>query len=231
MPRIKRLLFNGVACHIMARGNNRQTIFHDDQDFRFFLCLLRECKKEFPFEIFHYCLMPNHIHLVCRVLNATDFVKAMKKLFQNYSQRYVARRSYVGHVWQGRYKSLLIGGDRYLLACGRYIELNPVRAGLVRKPEDYPWSSYKSYVNETHDSLVKPSPLFETLGHTMEKRRVNYAKWVDEGLVSSQLLMRANFVGSRSSIRDMEKRLGVKGTALIRGRPKKKGSVPFILNA
>ena len=136
-----RIQTAGLIRHVMARGNGRMQIFLDDVDYRLFIFLLGEVIEEYDLECWNYCLMPNHYHATIRPTrpNLSD---AIRLLNSKYAQAWNRRHKRVGHVFQGRFKDQIVQNDSYLAALCRYIALNPVRAALVEKPEDWPWSSY-----------------------------------------------------------------------------------------
>jgi len=140
MPRTARKLIDNGIYHVMLRGHNRAKLFESCEDYRRFLSTLSRYKKKFPFNLYHYCLMPNHIHLLIKIGAAENLPKLMSCVSLSYS--HYSRKVYdrVGYIFQGRYKSLLIEDDSYLLDCGRYIEKNPVRAEIARDAADYEWS-------------------------------------------------------------------------------------------
>lgn len=174
MPRTARNLLDGGTYHVLTRGNNGQPVFHHDTDFTRYLYLLAEYTQQHQLKIFHYALMPNHVHLVMQISQGEALSKAMLGLNLTYSLFYRKRYRYHGHLWQGRFKSLFIERDDYLLACGRYVELNPVRAGLVQDPAIYAWSSYRAYAIGAENPLVTRSPIYESLGLTASERQYQY---------------------------------------------------------
>ena len=142
MPRRARLSLPGVPWHIIQRGNNRSVCFHAEDDYQFYLHYLKEFADKFGCALHAYVLMTNHVHLLLTPARDDSAALMMKHLGQRYVQ-YVNRtyrRS--GTLWEGRFRSCLTQSEDYVLACYRYIELNPVRAGMVLKPQDYRWSSY-----------------------------------------------------------------------------------------
>lgn len=145
MPRPNRPDAPGATHHIIARGNRKQDIFLDGSDYRTFLKLLGELATELEWSVFSYCLMPNHYHLLLRTKHA-NLASGMRRLNSRYSQRANWRHENVGHMFQGRYKSFLVEEDRYLQVLLRYIALNPVKAGLVAKPEDWQWSNHGTFL-------------------------------------------------------------------------------------
>ncbi len=162
----------------MTRGNNRNTVFRSDDDYQYYLDLVARFKLEHPFDLFHYCLMPSHTHFQIQTIHAKDFSVFIKKLNLAYFHHYKQEYGWVGHFWQDRYKSQAIGKDAYFIQCGKYIELNPVRAGLVERPEDYRYSSYHYYSDseEKLDYLITSDFLYEEIGKDAPERQVNYRK-------------------------------------------------------
>lgn len=145
MPRPLRADFAGATHHIIARGNRKQEIFLDASDYRKFLTLLGEIADELSWSVLSYCLMPNHYHLLLRTKDA-NLASGMRRLNSRFSQSANWRHENVGHLFQGRYKSFLVEEERYLMALLRYIALNPVKAGLTQKPEDWQWSNYATFL-------------------------------------------------------------------------------------
>ncbi|MFH0928137.1 MAG: transposase, partial [bacterium] len=138
MPRIARsYILGGDAYHVICRGNNREQIFRSDDDFLFFLNIVRKVKINHHFLLYHYVLMTNHIHFVLRPSDPELLAKIMQSINLRYSIYYKNKYNRIGHLWQDRYISLVIKDDSYLSTCGIYIELNPVRAGIVKAPEEY----------------------------------------------------------------------------------------------
>lgn len=170
MARLPRIVVPGQALHIIQRGNNRQPCFFAHDDYRFYLDCLTDAARRHGTHVHAYVLMTNHVHL----LLTPESEPAPSMMLQSVGRRYVRyinrvyRRS--GTLWEGRYKSTLIDSDRYLLTCSRYIELNPVRAQMVRKPEDYPWSSYRSNTDGPTEPVITPHPLYLALGATQPAR-------------------------------------------------------------
>ncbi len=159
MPRSARLVATDLPHHVIMRGNNRRHVFHDDADQLKYLSLLAQVKKKFGFKLYHYVLMGNHVHLLIEVAARNELAAVMQGINQRYSLWYKKKYGFVGHLWQGRYASFIIDTDAYLLTCGIYIELNPVRAGIVERPEDYPWSSYHAYAFDKDEPLIDDNPL------------------------------------------------------------------------
>ena len=164
MPRMARIAPPGHVFHVLTRGNNRQDVFLDTEDYQAYLEILNRYKEKFECKIYHYCLMTNHVHLVLETLaEGGGLAEVMKGINLSYAQHYKRRYDHIGHFWQDRFKSILISKDRYLLACGSYVELNPVRAGLVKGPRNYRWSSYNSYAYGKEDAVVDEHPIYQGL--------------------------------------------------------------------
>ena len=178
MPRKPRQLLDGGYYHLIARGNNRLFIFSKPGGYEYFKNLLAASKGKFEWKLSHYCLMANHIHLLGQMGKGEDLPKLMQYLLFEYSRWYRKGCDYVGHLWQGRYKSPLIERESYFLECGRYIERNPIRAGIVKCAEDYPWSSYRHYAYGQKDTLIDDDPYYEVLGSDKLVRQKFYRKFV-----------------------------------------------------
>lgn len=174
MPRPPRLLLSHSYYHIMTRGNNRHNVFENDEDFNYFLDLIDRFKKDHPFDLFHYCLMNNHVHMLVKTNKANDFSTFMKKLNLAYFHHYQKNYKWVGHFWQDRFKSQPVGKDEYFIQCGKYIELNPVRAGIIKDPKDYKYSSYNYYAKGGNNSLLTKDIFYEEIGETNKERQKAY---------------------------------------------------------
>ncbi|MCK9572398.1 MAG: transposase [Candidatus Omnitrophica bacterium] len=141
-----RLLVENAYYHVYIRGNQKQKVFLDEEDFEFYLAQLYRYKLKYSFHIYGYCLMPNHIHLVGEPETAKKLSKFMQCLHRSYTSYFNNKYGKVGHLWQGRFKSKVINKDNYAVNCINYVELNPVRAGIVANPGDYKFSSYRGRV-------------------------------------------------------------------------------------
>jgi putative transposase len=187
MARLPRLTLPGYPHHVIQRGNNRQAIFASPADHQRLLDLLRDNAVRFGVAIHAYVLMDNHFHLLASPQTADALPKMMQAVGRSYVRYFNDSQGRSGTLWEGRYKSTLIQTDRYLLPCMAYIDLNPVRAGLVEQAAAYPWSSYGHYIGRVLDRLVTPHPLYWALGNTPFAREAAYAELVRAGL-SAQLL-------------------------------------------
>lgn len=183
MPRPPRLLLPQSFYHVMTRGNNRNQVFRCDSDYLHYLELIEKYKQDLPFDLYHYCLMPNHIHLLVKTKNADGFSLFMKKLNLSYFHYYRKLYDWVGHFWQDRFKSQPVGKDEYFLQCGKYIELNPVRAHIVDKPEDYSYSSYTYYAFGKENDLITEDIIYSGLGNSSNQRQDIYRKIIIDDIV------------------------------------------------
>jgi putative transposase len=182
-----RYCLPGQPQHVIQRGNNRNIIFAADDDYQFYRdCLQRACEKQ-GCAIHAYVLMTNHVHL----LMTPERENAIGKVLQSVGRRYVQYFNHAyqrtGTLWEGRYKATLIDTEAYLLTCYRYIEINPVRAGMVASPGNYRWSSYACNVLGRSDCLVEPHELYHALGRNAEERRLAYRALFKEKLDEATL--------------------------------------------
>lgn len=171
MPRAARVVIPEVPLHIHQRGNNRADCFFRDEDYGAYLRLLGYCARHFDCSVHAYCLMTNHIHLLLTPHTASACAPFMKALAQSYAQYINRSTRRTGSIWEGRYHSCLVDTLAYVFVCYRYIELNPVRAGLVPAPADYPWSSHSANTQGT-GNFVTPHPAYLALsehGHERQK--------------------------------------------------------------
>lgn len=187
MPRQLRFVVPGVATHIVQRGHNRTACFRRENDYLLYLLHLRELSERHGCEVHAYCLMTNHVHLLLTPSAAQACTSLMRDLGQRYVQYFNRHYGRTGTLWEGRYGSFIAESARYVMACYRYIELNPVDAGMVEKPGDYPWSSYAANTGMRADRLVTPNPEYLALGNAAESRHAAYARMVDDGIEPSLL--------------------------------------------
>ncbi|WLR50671.1 transposase [Bacillus tianshenii] len=176
MARQPRVWFPGAIYHITARGNRRASLFYDDEDRLRYLELLEEARFEFPFILHAYCLMTNHIHLLLETTK-TPPGPIMKKWHSLYAIEFNRRHHLVGHVFQGRYAAEIIATSDYLLEVSRYIHRNPLEANMVSKPENYRWSSYRSYISNQDNHHISTSKI---LSYFSEPEKEHYRRFVEE---------------------------------------------------
>lgn len=227
MARRPRLVIAGYPHHLIVRGNNRQDIFLDDGDRRRFRALLGEVMGEAGVAIHGYVLMTNHVHLVVTPDDSAALSGAMQRLGRRYVRYFNDRHLRSGTLWEGRFRAALVQTDRYLLASLRYVENNPVRAMLVGRPADYPWSSHRHHVGLVVDELLSPHPLYWGLGNTPFEREQGWLALFDEGAGTDELSrMRAMAMGKPAADRRFLATLGQQtGRELLArpvGRPRKR---------
>lgn len=162
MARIARVVAPGLPHHITQRGNRRQQTFFVEQDYQVYLDLMAEGCERFGVEIWAYCLMPNHVHLIAVPQTEESMRLAIGEAHRRYTRHVNFRQKWRGHLWQGRFASFPLD-EEYLLAATRYVELNPVRARLTALPEEYPWSSARAHLSGQDDSLIKVKPMLELI--------------------------------------------------------------------
>jgi len=227
MPRKPRFFLPNIPVHAVQRGNNRQAIFFDESDYRLYLKWVKAAAEKYGCQIHAYVLMTNHVHL----LITPEHRDSLSRLFQYVGRYYVTyvNNTYgrTGTLWEGRYKASIIEGDRYLLSCCRYIELNPVRAGMVKRPEDYLWSSYRYNALQRDDSLLSPHKLYLQLGETDELRQRSYRALFQTALQAEALdemrgcLQSGTPLGNDCFKAQVEQALKIKVGQVKRGRPRK----------
>jgi putative transposase len=174
MGRPPRCFAPGYPAHVIHRGNNREDIFHCESDFRYLWRSLKEASTHFEVDINAYVFMTNHVHLILTPGDRGSISRMMHWTARRYAGYFNQRYGRTGHCWGGRFRSFLITEERYLLECHRYIDMNPVRARLVRHPADYAWSSHRFYaLGEMNDLVIRHSALLE-LGIDDVTRRMSY---------------------------------------------------------
>lgn len=225
MARLPRLTLPGYPHHVIQRGNNRQAIFATLADYRLLLNLLEENAKKFDVAVHAYVLMSNHFHLLATPQTADGLPKMMQAVGRSYVRYFNDTQMRSGTLWEGRYKSTLIQSDRYLLSCMAYIDLNPVRAGLVAESQDYPWSSHLHYLGVRTDRLITPHALYWELGNTPFAREAAYAELVQNGInpVLQAALTAATLqgwaLGETDFVTDLQKRTARRVAKAGAGRP------------
>ena len=227
MPRKPRFLLPGVPVHVVQRGNNRQPIFFEDDERRAYLGWLAEAAERWGCAIHAYVLMTNHVHL----LATPSDVEGMGRMMQYLGRRYVPfvnrrhRRS--GTLWEGRYKASLVESEGYLLICHRYIESNPVRAGMGKTPAAYPWSSYARNADGAEDPLITEHALYTALGASAGERRKAYRELFrtvpekDATRAIRACLQTGTPLGTAGFRERIERTLGVRVGQSRRGRPRR----------
>lgn len=184
MPRKARqhIIASNTLYHIVCRGNNQRRIFRGVRDYRKFLEIIEEVKKQFPFYLYSYNLLPNHYHLEIETIDV-PISKIMHRINFLYVKYFHHRHHTSGHLFQDRFHSSLINKESYFWEAPRYIDLNAVRAGLVKQPKDYKWSSYSIYCQKDYKGkLIDRDRFLEYGGENLEKSRLSYLQFVEEGV-------------------------------------------------
>lgn len=174
MPRKPRYFLACVPCHVVQRGHNREPCFAAADDYRYYLQCLRQAGLKYQVAIHAYVLMTNHVHLLLTPATAEGIPQLMQSLGRRYVQYVNVSYRRSGTLWEGRFRASLIDTERYLLSCYCYIELNPIRAGMVAKAEDYPWSSFGANGWGHEDRLSQPHEIYQLLGATPEEQQRRY---------------------------------------------------------
>ena len=174
MARLPRFVLPGQPQHVIQRGNNRDIIFITDEDYDFYLETLGEACKRHQCDLHTYVLMTNHVHLLLTPHTEDGIGKVMQSLGRTYVQYFNDSYQRTGTLWEGRYKATLLDSEAYLLTCYRYIEMNPVRAGMVEHPSEYPWSSYRYNALGEEDKLLTAHALYRRLGRNEDERHKAY---------------------------------------------------------
>ncbi len=187
MARLSRYYIKDQPQHIIQRGNNREPIFAGQQDYEFYLECLADAAKRNKLKIHAYVLMTNHVHLLASPLEESSIPKTMKSIGRKYVQYFNYHYDRTGTLWEGRYKATLVVSEAYLLTCMRYIELNPVRARIVRQPKNYPWSSFKFNALGEPDKLITPHELYDALGKSSNNRQAAYTDLFKEKIAIETL--------------------------------------------
>jgi putative transposase len=226
MPRKPRMYLEGIPCHVIQRGNNRDASFFSNQDFYFYLdCLGNACKR-YNVSLHAYVLMTNHVHLLMTPRYAAGISRVMQSLGRLYVQYINKEYRRSGTLWEGRHKACIVDAESYLLTCMRYIELNPVRAGMVEHLAEYPWSSYRINAQAENDSLINMHECYVRLGGTTEIRCQQYRRLFANQLEGEDIHTIRNALeysiplGDGRFIRQIEAALGQKVGYAKRGRPR-----------
>jgi putative transposase len=227
MPRTTRIVISGYPHHIIQRGHNKQSVFIADEDYLYYLDNLQECKEKLGSKVYAYCLMTNHVHLIVDPGEDEKNIARIMKHVAGRQTRYVNRlEKRSGSLWEGRYKSSAISTDEYLLACCRYIELNPVRAGIVADPSEYRWSSYRSKVGVGDVMWQDFDPCYMALADDGQARGERYAEWVKGSIPNGewslirQTLQRGQLTGSTRFVDEIEQKINRRVEFRGQGRPR-----------
>lgn len=227
MPRMPRLDVAGVAQHVVQRGNDRQPCFFRELDYLRYLQDLREAALAFDCRVHAYVLMTNHVHLLVTPGIAGGVARMMQAVGRRYVRYVNDGLGRTGTLWEGRYKSCLVDSEQYVLACYRYIELNPVRAGMVGAPDEYRWSSHAANGHGRHDPLVSGHPVYLRLAIDEAERCRGYRDLIAQGIGDDDLkvirlyVQRQRALGPDRFQLAIERQLGRRAGLGRPGRPRK----------
>ena len=229
MPRRARLSIAGIPWHIIQRGNNRSACFYADEDYHRYLATLREQAEKHGCRVHAYVLMTNHVHLLITPERKDSAALLMKHLGQRYVQYINRTYKRSGTLWEGRFRSCLAQSTDYVLACYRYIELNPVRASMVTHPRHYPWSSYRANASGIYSELLTPHEEYLALGRCNRSRRLAYCDLFNVHLAADvvsdiRVSTNGNFaLGNERFKQEISAMLDRRVTPARAGRPPGKG--------
>jgi putative transposase len=227
MPRTKRLDLAGVARHVVQRGNDRQPCFFRDGDYRYYLQTLQEACTKYRCRVHAYVLMTNHVHLLMTPEEPDSISKVMQALGSRYVRYVNDTLGRSGTLWEGRYKASLVDTERYVMACYRYIELNPVRAGMLSEAGDYLWSSYPCNGQGRIDPLVSPHHVYLRTAADPAGRQLYHREFVAQAIPCEELetirvyIQRQRALGSTRFQEQIERQLGRRAGPGVPGRPRK----------
>jgi len=228
MPRIGRIVIPNCPHHVVHRGHNRDPLFVSDDDYRYYLKNLVDLKTELNCLVYSFCLMTNHVHLIIDPGEHVDAMAILLKKVAARQTRYVnTLEKRTGTIWEGRYHSSPICKDSYLLACCRYIEMNPVRARMVMEPSGYRWSSYREKT-EGRIEVIDLDPGYLSLGADEKARRKSYQEWVLSSVPEGkwerihQAVQRGHLTGGEEFQQAVAERLGIRLDYRSPGRPRKR---------
>ncbi len=220
MPRIGRVVAAGFPHHIIQRGNNRENIFFEKNDRKQYMTLLKKYAEKWNSPVMAYCLMSNHVHLLIKPGSEESLFKMMQGLTLCYTQHINRTYGRTGRLWESRYHSCIVDQEKHLWAVARYIEQNPVRVGMVKRAEDYPYSSARAHVNGSEDAV-----LGEDLFSHDRRRDYILLLWSDIPQKEFERLRYATKTGrpfgSEEFVLEMEKKLARRLLQRPKGRPRK----------
>lgn len=187
MARLQRVVLPGYPLHIMVRGHNSQDIFISDEEKKSYLEWLKDAAREYELAIHAFALMPNHVHILATPKTSQSASKVMQSIGRRYAQLFNQTHGSSGTVWEGRFKSCLIDPDAYFLLVQKYIEQNPVRTGLVQKPEEWAWSSYRHHAGAETIPWIADHPSYWAIANTPFERQMAWQRSVLEPLSLSEI--------------------------------------------
>lgn len=224
MPRLARLIVLEYPHHVTQRGNYRQDVFLDDSDRRRYLMLLADYSKKFRLTILSYCLMNNHVHFIVIHYDKNSIANTFHILHTRYSQYFNKKMKVAGHLWQGRYYSCVLD-EQHLLVAVKYVERNPIRAKIVKKPYDYIWSSAKNHTGESNNDIIDARDLFKYIEIEQSKWKdfIDRSDEPDDVSAIRKYTITGRPLGNIAFVQNLEKAFGERLHALPVGRPKKIG--------
>lgn len=232
MARLPRLILPHQPHHVTQRGNDRQLIFREDEDYQRFLGWLKESARFYQVAIHAYVLLPTQVHLLATPTDDDGLAQMMQKLGRFYVPWFNSKYGRTGGLFEGRFRTSLVETERYFLACSRYMELSPVRANLAAAPLDYPWSSHAHHAGVRSDALVTDHALYWALGNTPFQREAAYLDLVQQGLSADEItaiekaVQKGQPLGSDAFKAELERKTKRQILPAKRGRPFKKPLVP-----
>lgn len=228
MARLPRLVVPDQLHHVIQSGANRQQIFQDGEDYETFLKCLRESSKLFKVAVHAYVLMPTHLHLLLSPTDETGLARMMQWIGRNYVPYFNRKYLREGALWKGRFKATVMEADSYFMVCSRYIEQNPVRAGIVAEPSEYRWSSYLHHVGAKPDPVIVDHPKYWALGNTPFEREAAYRDLMEQSLKDDEIkqirdsTVKGWALGSPSFKLALEKKTSRRLSPAKKGRPIKR---------
>jgi putative transposase len=226
MARLPRYSIINQPQHILQQGRDGQQIFFEDQDYQYFHDCLDAAAYNYQLEVHAYVLMPDHVHILATPGNTDSISRTTQSIGRNYVQYFNECYSGSGTLWEGRYRATVVESRQYLLACSRYIELNPVRNGLVSKPTDYRWSSYAHNALGKVDEMITAHKQYQQLGDDDKSRVKAYRAMFKQNLSAEMVqeitdaTLKGWVLGDSKFARKIEKLSGRRATQLPKGRPK-----------
>ena len=231
MPRKARILVSNCPHHVVQRGHNRKVVFLAEDDYQFYLENLKEWKLKLGINLYAWCLMTNHIHLIVEPGNDAGTISELMKQLAGRQAAFVNKqKARSGALWEGRFKASPIQRDTYLLACCRYVEMNPVRANMVVGPRQYRWSSYRERVGLAKSGLLDMDVSYLSLSDDESRRIECYRAYLQQGAPDDEIKLlqsawsRNQLTGNNRFIDEIERRTGKRIEYRNRGRPHKKRS-------
>ena len=228
MARLSRLVIPGQTHCILQRGNDRQLIFRDDEDYQHFYNWVREAAARFRVAIHSYVFLPSQIVLLATPSDANGLAQMMQWIGRHYVPYFNHRHGRTGTLWEGRFRTAIIDAEACFIPCSSYIELYPMRTGLAMEPQSYAWSSYQHHVGLKANPLLTAHPMYWALGNTPFERELNYRDLVAQGLNSNLLaeieeaITKGKVLGRETFIQELERDFGRRLRPAKRGRPSKK---------